>query len=182
VTELPIAIRRFRPEDVEAMQRFSRALPEHDLLFLSRDLKHRKVIDAWVEAVEDGFIDSFVAEDGDAIVGSCALVRDPLGWSTHVGEVRLLVSPQLRGQGVGRRLLAEMFKVAEQRELKKLVAQMTPDQRGAIQLFEESGFRGEALLKDHVMDRQGQVHDLAILSLDLGRHSARGEAFGMRDA
>lgn len=180
--DLPIAIRRFRAEDMDAMLRFSRALPEHDLLFLGRDLKHRRVIETWLEAVEDGFIDSFVAEDGDAIVGTCALVRDPLGWSTHVGEVRLLVSPQLRGQGVGRRLLAEMFAAAEQRELKKLVAQMTPDQRGAIQLFEEHGFRGEAMLKDHVMDRQGAVHDLAILSLDVAQAAARYEAFGLEGA
>jgi N-acetylglutamate synthase-like GNAT family acetyltransferase len=165
LTHLPVTIRRFKPDDIEAMLRFARGLAEHDLLFLGRDIKHRKVIEAWLEAVEDGFIDSFVAEDGDAIVGTCALVRDPLGWSTHVGEIRLLVSPQLRGQGVGRRLLEEMFKVAAQRELTKLIAQMTPDQRGAIQLFEESGFRGEALLKGQVMDRQGSVHDLVILSL-----------------
>lgn len=179
MTDLPVAIRRFRPEDTEAMLRFARALPEHDLLFLSRDLKHRRVIEAWALAIEDGFIDSFVAEDGDAIVGTCALVRDPLGWSTHVGEVRLLVSPQLRGQGVGRRLLDEMMKAAEARELRKLTAQMTPDQRGAIQLFEEQGFRGEALLKDHVLDRNGAVHDLAILSLDLARVSAQHRAFGL---
>ena len=182
MTDLPVTIRRFKPDDIDAMMRFTRALPEHDLLFLSRDLKHRKVIEAWLEAVEDGFIDSVVAEDGDAIVGTCALVRDPLGWSTHVGEIRLLVSPQLRGQGVGRRLLEEMFKVAVQRDLKKLVAQMTPDQRGAIQLFEEHGFRGEALLHDHVMDRQGEVHDLVILSLDVARASAQHEAFGLGGA
>lgn len=179
MTDLPVTIRRFKAEDAEAMLRFARALPEHDLLFLSRDIKHRKVVDAWLEAVGDGFIDSFIAEDGDAVVGTCALVRDPLGWSTHVGEIRLLVSPQLRGQGVGRRLLEEMFKVAEARELKKLVAQMTPDQRGAIALFEESGFRGEALLRDHVQDRQGQLHDLAILSLDMARLAARHAAFGV---
>ena len=179
MTDLPVTIRRFKADDAEAMLRFARALPEHDLLFLSRDIKHRKVVDAWLDSVGDGFIDSFIAEDGDAVVGTCALVRDPLGWSTHVGEIRLLVSPQLRGQGVGRRLLEEMFKVAETRELKKLVAQMTPDQRGAIALFEESGFRGEALLRDHVQDRQGQLHDLAILSLDVSRLAARHAAFGM---
>ncbi len=182
MTDLPVTIRRLRAEDMDAMLRFARALPEHDLLFLSRDLKHRKVVEAWLEAIEDGFIDSFLAEDGDAVVGTCALVRDPLGWSTHVGEVRLLVSPQLRGQGVGRRLLAEMFTAAEQRDLKKLIAQLTPDQRGAIQLFEEHGFRGEAMLKDHVIDRQGQVHDLAIFSLDLAQAAGRAKAFGVGEA
>lgn len=182
MTDLPVTIRRFRSDDLDAMLSFSRSLPEHDLLFLSRDLKHRKVVEAWMEAVENGFIDSFLAEDGDVIVGTCALVREPLGWSAHVGEVRLLVSPQLRGQGVGRRLLAEMFRAAEARELKKLIAQMTPDQRGAIQLFEEHGFRGEAMLRDHVMDRQGSVHDLVILSLDVARSAAQHEAFGLGGA
>jgi L-amino acid N-acyltransferase YncA len=178
LTDLPITIRRFRSGDADAMLRFGRALPEHDLLFLSRDIKHPKVVEAWVQAIESGEIDSFVAEDGDAIVATCALVRDPLGWSAHVGEVRLLVAPQLRGQGVGRRLLDEMMRAAESHQLAKLVARMTPDQRGAIALFEESGFRGEALLRDHVRDREGRLHDLAILSLDLGTHAARHAAFG----
>lgn len=166
MTDLPLVIRRFKPDDLDAMLRFARALPEHDLLFLSRDLKHRRVIEAWQQAVEDGFIDSFLAEDGDAIVGTSALVRDPLGWSTHVGEIRLLVSPELRGQGVGRRLLEETIRVADQRELTKLVARMTPDQQHAIRLFEEHGFREEARLRGHVMDRQGRLHDLTILSAE----------------
>lgn len=174
-----VTIRRFRAEDVDAMLRFARALPEHDLLFLSRDIKHRRVVEAWVEAVEDGFIDSLVAEDDGAMIGTAAVVRDPLGWSSHVGEVRLLVSPDARGKGVGRDLLQESFRLALQRDLKKLVAQMTPDQSGAIALFESLGFRGEALLRDHVIDRAGQVHDLAILSHDVGRVAAQLEAFGI---
>lgn len=178
MTHLPIAIRPFRAEDADAMMRFARSLPEHDLLFLSRDIKHRKVVDAWAEALADGFIDSLVAEDGGAIVGTAALVRDPLGWSPHVGEVRLLVSPHYRGQGVGRSLLEESFRIALKRECRKLVARMTPDQGGAIALFESLGFRGEALLRDYVIDRAGQVHDLAILSLDVARAAAQHEAFG----
>ena len=179
MTHLPVAIRAFRPADVEAMMRFAQALPEHDLLFLGRDLKHRKVVAAWAEAIEDGFIDSLLIEDGGAVVGTSALVRDPLGWSPHVGEVRLLVSPEYRGQGVGRALLEETFRIAAKRDCRKLVARMTPDQTGAIALFEGLGFRAEALLRDHVIDRGGRLHDLAILSLDLERAAAQHEAFGM---
>jgi hypothetical protein len=55
---------------------------------------------------------------------------------------------------------------------------MTPDQKGAITLFEESGFRAEALLRDHVRDSEGQAHDLALFYLDPSHEHARREAFG----
>lgn len=176
-------IRRFEPDDAERMRSFAHALPEHDLLFLGRDLRHPRVIEAWLRAVREGWIDSFVAEeDGDAgaLLGCAALVRDPLGWSAHVGEVRLLVSAERRGAGLGRDLLEAVFAVARERGLAKLTAAMTADQAGAAALFESLGFRGEALLRDHVQDRGGRRFDLAILSYDAARAAARHEAYGFQ--
>jgi len=40
-------IRRFAPGDRDAMLTFANTLPEHDLLFLGRDLKHPRVVEAW---------------------------------------------------------------------------------------------------------------------------------------
>jgi L-amino acid N-acyltransferase YncA len=60
-----------------------------------------------------------------------------------------------------------------------LTARMTPDQRGSITLFEETGFRGEAMLRDHVRDRDGNVFDLAILSLDLRRAGDLQASWGL---
>ncbi len=119
-------IRRFAPGDRDAMLAFANTLPEHDLLFLGRDLKHPRVVEAWQAAIEDGWIDSLIAEDGGAFVGTAALVRDPLGWSAHVGEIRLLVAPGKRGSGIGRDLLEAIYAVAMERGLEKLTAQMTP--------------------------------------------------------
>lgn len=173
-------IRRFVPDDAERMRSFAAGLPEHDLLFLGRDLKHPRVIEAWLRAIGEGWIDSLVAENGGELVGTAALVRDPLGWSPHVGEVRLLVSAGRRGHGLGRDLLEAVFAIAAERGLAKLTAQMTPDQTGAVQLFESLGFRGEAMLRNHVQDRRGTRHDLAILSFDAERIAARHQAFGVK--
>jgi L-amino acid N-acyltransferase YncA len=174
-------IRRTGAGDRDRLLAFAEGLPEHDLLFLGRDLKHPRVVDAWVAATEEGAIDSLVDEGEDGgVCGTAALIRDPLGWSGHVGEVRLLVSPEARGGGVGRRLLEELIRIAvNDHALAKLTARMTPDQRGAIELFESAGFRGEAMLRDQVADRQGRRHDIAILSLDLERDASRREAFGL---
>ncbi len=80
-------VRRFQAADREAMIAFARGLPERALLFLGRDLRHPRVIEAWLAAIDDGWIDSLIAEDGGNLVGTAALVRDPLGWSAHVGAV-----------------------------------------------------------------------------------------------
>ena len=172
------SIRRFAASDEAAMLAFTNSLPEHDLLFLSRDVQHPRVVEAWAAAIGEGTIDSLVAEDDGQIVGTAALVRDPLGWSPHVGEVRLLVSPDRRGAGLGRDLLEAIFAIAHAHGATKLVAQMTPDQTGSVNLFESLGFRGEAMLRDHVCDRFGQFHDLVILSLRLGAIAASHQAFG----
>ena len=105
-------------------------------------------------------------------------MRDPLGWSAHVGEVRLLVSSDRRGAGLGRDLLQALFAVARAHKLAKLTAAMTPDQTGAFTLFESLGFRSEALLKDHVRERSGATHDLAILSHDVAPAKPHSRARG----
>ncbi len=172
-----VSIRPFARADAMGVAEFARALPEHDLLFLSRDIKHARVIEAWLDAIAAGEIESLVATADDVIVATTAIVRDPLSWSSHVAELRLLVSPSMRGKGLGRALLDASIDLARETGATKLMARMTPDQRGAITVFEEAGFRGEALLRDHVKDRSGTLHDLAILSLDLGRGDAKRDAF-----
>lgn len=172
-------LRLLEPGDLDAMRRFVAALPEHDLLFLRRDVQHPKVLDAWLQGVADGSIVSLVAEDADGIAGTSAIIRDQFGWSPHVGELRLLVSVAHRSRGVGRILLQQSFRTALGLGLRKLTAQMTADQTAAIALFESLGFRGEAMLRNHVRDRQGQLHDLAILSLDVSRMAAQMAAMGL---
>lgn len=173
-------VRRFRPDDRARMDAFVALLPEDDLLFLGRDLRHPRVVSAWLDAIGEGWIDSLVACEADdgSVLGTAALVRDPLGWSAHVGEVRLLVDPARRGEGLGRDLLEAIFAIAQAHGLAKLSARMTPDQRGAIALFESLGFRAEAMLKDQVRGRDGRARDLAILSLDPSRAARRADAFG----
>ena len=173
------AIRRFRPDDRADVIAFASALPEHDLLFLSRDVREPRVVAAWLSAIEADEIDSLVAEDDGAIVATAALVRDPLSWSAHVGEVRLLVAPGRRGSGLGSDLLQGIFMIARERGLAKLIARMTVDQAGSIALFEGVGFRAEAMLKDQVRGADGQSHDLAILSYDAARVAARHAASGI---
>ena len=177
-----IVLREMRAADEKDVHEFAKSLPTHDLLYVRRDITNLKVVSAWVEAIRAGTIWTLLALKGEEILGCVALVRDPLSWSPHVGELRVLVSPHSREQGLGRLLIQEGFRKALRLELKKLVANMTVDQKGAIAIFEELGFRGEALLKDHVIDRDGDAHDIAILSCDVERLHGQMQAYGVVEA
>lgn len=176
-----VTIRALERGDEDAIMAFTRSLPESDLLFVTRDLTQPRVVRAWLDAVEGGEINSQIALVDGEVAGYSALVSDPLSWSPHVGEVRVLVGENWRRRNIGRDLARAAVEKGVELGLEKLIARMTVNQRGAVGLFEELGFRGEALLRDHVKTHDGQVYDLAILSHDVGTASARRSMLGLEN-
>ena len=85
----------FRPiaaGDEPALQRFFARIPEADRTFLKEDVDDPAVVAAWARP---GTARTIAVEAGE-VVGSVAVV--PLhGWSSHVGEVRLVVDPEHAG-------------------------------------------------------------------------------------
>lgn len=175
----------FRPmarADEAAVLVFAQELPTHDLLFLPRNISEPKVLSAWLNEIERGDIVSLLALRDGVVVGCGTLVRDRHSWSPHVGEIRMVVSPDVRGLGVGRALSQETFALALGAGLEKLSVQMTVDQRSAIALFEGLGFRAEALLRDHVRDAAGSTHDIVVLGHNVAQVRAQMEAYGLPGA
>lgn len=176
------SLREMERADRDGVLAFANALPAHDLLFLQRDITKPKVVDAWIEATEAGAFTTLLAESGGSIVGCIALYTDPLSWSPHVGELRVLVADEVRKHGLGRWLVEQGFRIALDKGLAKLTARMTIDQKAAITVFEELGFRGEALLKDQVQGPDGAMHDLVVLACDVAAATGRLEVYGIGES
>lgn len=174
-----VEFRLLVPGDGAAVLAFAQKLSAHDLLFLRRDISQPKVVAAWMEATQRGAIVTVLATRAGAVLGCATLVRDELSWSRHVGELRVILDPAARGQGLGQQLTQEVFALAIELGVEKLMAQMTVDQRGAIGVFEGLGFRAEALLHEHVKDRDGKTHDIVILSHDVAKFQAQRAAYGL---
>src|ERR1700709_6802 len=136
-----IEFRLMSRSDETAVLAFAQKLPTHDLRFLPRNISQPKVLSAWVNEIERGQITSLLAVKGSAVVGCGTIVRDPHSWSPHVGEIRNVIWPEVRGQGVGRALSQETFALALGSGLEKLLVQMTVDQTGAIAIFGGLGFK-----------------------------------------
>lgn len=174
-----ITLRLMERDDAPALVAFAEALPPHDLLFLLRDIRNPKVVAAWIEQVERGQIRSLVALEDGRIVGCTALARDELSWSPHVADIRMLISPAMRGTGFGRVLAQECVAMGMADGVSKLTARLTPDQGAALKVFEDLGFLPEALLRNHVRDAQVELHDIAIMALDLERQGGMKALYGM---
>lgn len=168
-----ITLRLFERGDRDAMVTFARAQPVHDLLFLRRDITQPAVVDAWLQDIEEGFNTTVIATHDEAIVGYAGVNSDRMSWTRHVAELRVLVDASMRSKRLGRLLVEQAFAIARERDVKKMVAQMTTDQGGAIRVFTRMGFQREARLRNQVMDRDSVLHDLQIMSLDVDEFQAK---------
>ena len=169
-------IRPIEAGDSPALSSFFERIPESDRTFLKEDVGDPRVLAEWVQPDTGRTI---AVEDGQ-VVGALAVV--PLvGWSSHVGEVRLVVDPDHRGRGIGRRLAHQAVLDAVDMGLGKLVVEVISDQAPLIAMFRGLGFEPEALLTDHVRDRSGQTRDLIVLANSVHEQFAAMSAAGVTD-
>ena len=165
--EKKVTLRLMEPSDSGAVLGFAKSLPEDDLLFLSVDITRNEALDQWAQNIKSGQIRTVLAEANGMLIGHGTLNHNELQWTRHLGEIVLLIKPDYRGIGLGGLLANELFSIARELGLQKIVARMASEQRGAVQVFERLGFRAEALLADYVIDRAGRTHDLIVMSYDV---------------
>jgi L-amino acid N-acyltransferase YncA len=169
-------IRPLASVDSAALDNFLGRIAERDRTFFKEDVDDAEVRAAWLRPGAS----RSVAVDGEDVVGYVAVV--PLqGWSGHVGEVRVVVDEGQRGRGIGRALARHAVLEALELGLSKMVVEVTADSEPTIAMFRSLGFDPEALLKDHVRDYTGEVHDLMILAHSVEESVAAMTTAGIAD-
>jgi L-amino acid N-acyltransferase YncA len=163
----PVTLRLMRADDVDRVLAFARRLPQDDLVFLRMDITDRDVVLRWALQLGADHAVTLIAETRGEMIGYGSLFHSEVTWQRHLGEIRLLVDRRYRSQGLGHALVGELFQLARQRGLRKIVAHITSEQRGAIAMFERHGFRAEALLQDFVIDRQERTRDMVVMAHDV---------------
>jgi L-amino acid N-acyltransferase YncA len=164
---IEVSLRLMTPADTHRIVTFARSLPVDDLLFLRMDITKLNVVAQWGQNLKEGRTVTVLAEVDSEVAGYASLHHNEVTWQRHIGEIRIQVGSRYRSQGLGRALAGAIFAVARNLKLRKIVAQMTPDQHGAIATFERLGFRTEALLHDFVIDRMDCARDLMVMTFDV---------------
>ena len=156
--------RPFSTEDVAGLEAFLARIPKGESTFFKEDIDAPGTVQRWVDNTIGAH--RTLAWDGGTVIGYAAVIPG-LGWSSHVGEVRLVVDPERRRSGVGHALARRALVDALEAGLLKVVVEVMADQEPAIGLFTGIGFRPEAVLTNYVRDREGELHDLMVLVHDV---------------
>lgn len=158
---------------VAPLKAFFARVPESDHASFAEDVFEPGLVESWLT---DTRARRAVAVEGGAVLGYVAVL--PLvGWSSHVGSLRVVVDPAARGKGVGRALARHGLLTSLELGLTKTVVEVVVDSVPAIGMFEALGFEPEALLRDHVRDKSGELRDLVVLA-----HLVDGTWSGMATA
>ena len=171
-------IRPIEPGDAAALRSFFDRIPEGDRTFIKEDVLAREIVTTWVQ--ESGARRSVAVENGQ--IAGCISVMPGVGWSSHVGELRLVVDPAHRRKGLGRKLARRGLLDAIRLGLRKIVVEVVADQTPAVAMFQSLGFNGEALLRDYVRDRSGEFRDLILLAHSVDDHWSEMATLGIDEA
>ena len=153
--------------DRDDLLAFFRRLAPEDRQFLKDDVTRAEIIDTWMRDLNYDRVLPILAEYEEQIVGDATLHRQTYGWMRHVGEIRVVTDAYFRRRGLASAMAREIFYLALQFGLDKMVAEMVADQIAAIKVFEKLGFQEEAHLANHVIDLQGRKHDVVVMTTDI---------------
>ena len=108
----------------------------------------------------------FVAEDDGRIVGWCDIVRSPVAVSTHRGTLGMGMLPEVRGRGLGLRLIDAALAAARRAGLEQVTLHVFGRNARAIALYRKAGFRE---VGRHIRGKKldGQYDDNVIMDIEL---------------
>lgn len=157
-------VRPLQEEDREALTAFGLSLPKNDLLYLEDDLTHPEIIARLANAARaENWRQLIAITDDGQIIGYAAALRMP-GWSNHVADIRLIVSPGYRRNGLGMHLAQAIVEAARELGATKVSVDMLAAQTAGQAIFSRLGFAVEGQLARHAIDRDGKLQDIVIMS------------------
>ena len=162
-----IVIRPLSKQDGPALLKFFAAVPEDDRLFLKDDVTKKEVIDRWIAELDFENVFPMVAEKDSEILGDATLHFNRYRWQLHMAEIRCVVARKHQQKGLGTALMRELVTVAQGRNVSMIRANMMDIQESAQKAFERLGFEKEAELKDFLIDKDGEKHNLILMVNDV---------------
>ena len=162
-----VEIRSLARADLDRLMDFYRSLPEIDRKYLRVDVTDREVVEQRLKRIKTGDLVRIIAVQENEIIADGALELSHEEWRKHQGELRVIVSRSFRRKGLGMVMMRELYFLAAERKVKKVVAKFMRPQAAARKICRKLGFHEEILVPDYVRDRRGHSQDLIIMTSNM---------------
>jgi len=159
-----VTLRPLEPGDEEALHRMFRRLTEDERWFLNHDVTDARLIHEWVSDQDPNRVVSVVALLEGRIIANAVLMMKDYGAKSHVGKVRITVVPEFRERRLGTWMLLDLISLGMSVGLRMLVMRLVEGRDASlINSVRKLGFDEEAVLRDYVLDKDGNPQNLVIM-------------------
>jgi RimJ/RimL family protein N-acetyltransferase len=119
---------------------------------------------AFVRAVRaEGGVHLVAVNEQANVVGWCDIARNSLPGFTHCGRLGMGLLPEVRGHGVGARLVRAAVDAARERGIERIELEVFASNTRALQLYERLGFEREGV-KRQARKLDGAVEDNILMA------------------
>ena len=160
-----VTLRPLEAGDDQALFDMFRRLSGEDLWFLNHDVTDRELVSEWVRNPDFGRVVSIVALLEGQIIANAALMMKAYGGKSHIGKIRISVDPGYRDKRLGTWMLLDLVNLAMALRLQLLTMRLVAGRDASvINGVRKLDFKEEAVIKDYVLDMEGNPHDLVIMT------------------
>ncbi len=164
---LRVLLRPMAIADREAVtEMFCERATAEDVRFLKEDVRDPELVASWFDNLDYEKVVPLLAFHDGRLVGDATLHRGH-GATRHIGELRIYLTREFRGVGLGMQLLRELIEIGREMGLHMLVAEVVSEELAVIKAFRKLGFVRHAEFDDYFMDADGGLHDVSFMVLPL---------------
>lgn len=116
------------------------------------------VIQRWISNLQN--LIPLIAEYGKKVVGYAAIYRFPAPRRKGVGDFGIYLHQDFHNVGLGTAMTERVLQLARTEKMHKIELGVVADNKIAIRLYKNFGFKIEGVSKDSFLGRDGKYHDL----------------------
>ena len=162
-----VTIRPVERADAHELLEFFMRIPKDDSFYLNESVIPEVIVD-WVHHIHFDEAFRVVAGVDHRIVADGTLYRHRGGGPRHIGEIRVVVDPSYRNEGIGSLIIRELIDAAYDDGFERVIFQLVGGkQDNGINLAERLGFTRAETRPDFVKDLDGNPQDVVVMELPL---------------
>ncbi len=172
-----VEVRALTGADVDKTFIFFSKLEPADRAYLRIDVTDRKIVEERLRSLAGSNVNRIAAFVDEEIVADAALELNPFGWKRHLAEYRIIVASDYKRKGLGMVMAGELYELAIKEKVEEMVVELMSPQKEAKKIFERLGFEQETVMKNMVVDVNGQKQDLILMRCNLNEIWNRIESY-----